>query len=77
MDVEHIWNGLLSIVVTGGGFWLKSWTSEVHRLNVLLNKTREEYQSRSDALHQMDRVMSRLDGLDAKIDRILENGGRK
>ena len=47
------------------------------RLQILLNKTREEYITKSDSLAQMDRVMNRLDGLDAKIDRILENGSRK
>jgi len=46
-------------------------------LQILLNKTREEYITKSDSLAQMDRVMNRLDGLDAKIDRILENGSRK
>lgn len=67
-----MWNGLLSIVVAGGGFWIKSWVSEVTRLQILINRTREEYVTKTESSAQMDRVMNRLDGLDAKIDRILE-----
>lgn len=67
-----MWNGLLSIVVAGGGFWIKGWVSEVTRLQILINRTREEYVTKTESSAQMDRVMNRLDGLDAKIDRILE-----
>jgi|TARA_R110000787_G_scaffold36956_2_gene94200 hypothetical protein len=77
MEPDVMWSALLSIIVTAIGFWVKSWTGEMARLQILLNKTREEYITKSDSLAQMDRVMNRLDGLDAKIDRILENGSRK
>ena len=77
MEPDVMWSALLSIIVTAIGFWVKSWTSEITRLQILINKTREEYITKSDSFAQMDRVMNRLDGLDAKIDRILENGTRK
>ena len=72
MEADTMWNAVLSVGVTAVGFWVKSWVSEVTRLNILINKTREEYATRADTSAQMDRVMNRLDGLDAKIDRILE-----
>lgn len=72
MEAEFMWNALLSIGVTAVGFWVKSWVSEVTRLQILLNRTREEYITKADSSDQMNRVMNRLDGLDAKIDRILE-----
>lgn len=72
MEMDVMWNGLLSIVIAGVGFWVKSWVSEVTRLQILLNRTREEYVTKTESSAQMDRVMNRLDGLDAKIDRILE-----
>lgn len=72
MEPETMWNAVLSIGVTAVGFWVKSWTGEVSRLQILLNRTREEYATKADTAAQMDRVMNRLDGLDAKIDRILE-----
>jgi tetrahydromethanopterin S-methyltransferase subunit G len=44
----------------------------VTRLQILLNRTREEYITKVDSSDQMNRVMNRLDGLDAKIDRLIE-----
>ena len=72
MEAEFMWNALLSIGVTAVGFWVKSWVSEVTRLQILLNRTREEYITKADSSDQMNRVMNRLDGLDAKIDRLIE-----
>ena len=72
MEADVMWSGLLSIVVTGIGFWVKSWTNEITRLQILINRTREEYVTKADSSDQMNRVMTRLDGLDAKIDRLIE-----
>jgi hypothetical protein len=72
MEAEFMWNALLSIGVTAVGFWVKSWVNEVTRLQILLNRTREEYITKADSSDQMNRVMNRLDGLDAKIDRLIE-----
>jgi hypothetical protein len=72
MEAEFMWNALLSIGVAAVGFWVKSWVSEVTRLQILLNRTREEYITKADSSDQMNRVMNRLDGLDAKIDRLIE-----
>ena len=65
MEPDVMWSALLSIIVTAIGFWVKSWTGEITRLQILINKTREEYITKSDSFAQMDRVMNRLDGLDA------------
>ena len=72
MEADVMWSGLLSIVVTGIGFWVKSWTNEITRLQILINRTREEYITKADSSDQMNRLMKRLDGLDAKIDRLIE-----
>ena len=72
MEADVMWSGLLSIVVTGIGFWVKSWTNEITRLQILINRTREEYITKADSSDQMNRLMTRLDGLDAKIDRLIE-----
>ena len=37
-----IWNIILSAIVTGMGFMLKGKFDELSRLNILLNRTREE-----------------------------------
>jgi hypothetical protein len=50
--------------------------SEVQRIQVLLNKTREEvardYMTRAEAQGDMNRIIDRLEALDAKLDRIIE-----
>ena len=72
MEMDAMWSALLSIVVTAIGFWVKSWTSEITRLKILITRTREEYITKADSAGQMNRLMTRLDGLDAKIDRLIE-----
>jgi hypothetical protein len=49
---------------------------EVQRLSILLNRTREEvardYVTRADVHADINRVIARIDNLDAKIDRLLQ-----
>ena len=72
MEADTMWSALLTIVITVVGFWVKSWTNEISRLQILINRTREEYITKADSSDQMNRLMTRLDGLDAKIDRLIE-----
>jgi hypothetical protein len=72
MEAEFMWNALLSIGVAAVGFWVKSMVGEITRLQILINRTREEYITKADSSDQMNRLMTRLDGLDAKIDRLIE-----
>ena len=72
MEADTMWSALLTIVITAVGFWVKSWTTEITRLQILINRTREEYITKADSSDQMNRLMTRLDGLDAKIDRLFE-----
>jgi len=52
----------------------------VKRLDILLNKTREElakqYITKEEVHMDIGRVIDRLEALDAKLDRILELKGR-
>jgi hypothetical protein len=75
--VEHtIWNAILSVGISVVGFFLKSVFDEIQRLQVLLNKTREEmakeYVTKSEVHADINRVMDRLDRLESKIDRLME-----
>ena len=42
------------------------------RLQILLNRTREDYATRADMHADINRVLTRIDNLDQKIDRILQ-----
>jgi len=65
MDLVHIIDGLIALIVVGGGYFLGSQAKEVKRLDILLNKTREDYAKRDD-------VTVAIYKLEEKIDRILE-----
>lgn len=75
--MEHtIWNAILSVGISVVGFFLKSVFDEIQRLQVLLNKTREEiareYVTKAEVHADINRVMDRLDRLEGKIDRLME-----
>ena len=75
--MEHtIWNAVLSVGVSVAGFFLKNMFDEVKRLQVLLNKTREEiakeYVTKTQLDADINRIFDRLDRLEAKIDRLVE-----
>jgi len=75
--MEHtIWNAILSVGVSIVGFVLKSVFDELKRLQVLINKTREEvakdYVTKSQLDADINRIFDRLDRLESKIDRLME-----
>jgi hypothetical protein len=77
MDMEHtIWNAILSVGVSVAGFFIKSMFDEIKRLQVLVNKTREEiakeYVTKSQLDADINRIFDRLDRLESKIDRLVE-----
>ncbi len=65
MDLAHIIDGLIALIVIGGGWFLSSQAKEVKRLDILLNKTREDYAKRDDVTVAINR-------LEEKIDRLLQ-----
>tara|TARA_B100000073_G_scaffold11256_1_gene9424 strand:+ start:1479 stop:1688 length:210 start_codon:yes stop_codon:yes gene_type:complete len=65
MDLVHIIDGLIALIVIGGGWFLSTQAREIKRLDILLNKTREDYAKRDDVTVAINR-------LEEKIDRILE-----
>ena len=65
MDLIHIIDGLIGIVVMGCGWFLGSQARELKRVEILLNKTREDYAKRDDVVNTINR-------LEEKVDRILE-----
>jgi hypothetical protein len=72
MEMTDLWSSILTLGVGFIGFVLRSYVLEVQRLQILLNRTREEYVTKSDNSASMNRLFGRLDLLDAKMDRILE-----
>jgi|TARA_R110000744_G_C18961015_1_gene516891 sensor histidine kinase YesM len=69
-----LWNIIVSLIVFPIGFIVRSLTSEQKRLDILMNKTREEiakdYVTRDQIEADFSRLMSTLDRMDEKIDKL-------
>ena len=67
MTIEPVffWNLLLTLVIAPAVFLFRALQQEVKRIDILLNKTREDYAKRDDVTQAINR-------LEEKIDRILE-----
>lgn len=81
MPPELIWNAILTAVLGLLGWVVKTYAEEVQRLQILLNRTREElakeYVTKAEVHNDINRVMLRLEALDTKIDRLIERSGVK
>ncbi len=73
MEVNPIlfWNGLLTLVIAPAIWVFRGMFMEVKRLDILLNKTREEYAKRDDVKEDMHNLMDALKRLEDKLDKIL------
>ena len=73
MDINPIlfWNGILTIVIAPAVWAFRGVLLEMKRLDILLNKTREEYAKREDVKDDMHTVMEALQRLEDKLDKII------
>jgi len=76
MTPEMLWNLALTAILGFVSYVLKGYADELGRLRILLNRTREEtakeYVTNSEMHSDINRVLTRMDALDAKIDRLLQ-----
>ena len=63
---------LLGLIIAGGAWWANSMTKEQKRIEILLNKTREDYATRNDVRDDMRRVMEALHRVEDKLDKALD-----
>ena len=71
-----LWNIVLSFVSALILFWVKQSADEMKRIQILLNRTREEiakeYVTKQDVHSDINRVIARLDRLDEKLDAFMK-----
>jgi Tfp pilus assembly protein PilO len=71
-----VWNILLSAAMAGLGYVLKDKSDELKRIDILLNKTREEvakeYVTKVDVHLDINRVLDRLDRMEQKLDTVIK-----
>ena len=69
------WNVILTLVIAPAIWTFRSLMLEVKRLDILLNRTREDYSTKQELREDMKMVSEALHRLEDKIDKVLENGG--
>ena len=89
MDAAIIWSSVLTAAISLLTWTIKSKFDEmqrgnaakgeeIQRLGILLNRTREEmakeYVTKAEVHADINRVIDRLEALDAQLDRLMERG---
>ena len=65
------WNIILTLVIAPAVWAFRGLVQEVKRIDILLNKTREEYATRKELRDDLTQVMDALHRLEDKLDKIL------
>ena len=73
MEMNNLIDILLGLVLVGGGWWAKECHSELKRVQILLNKTREEYATKMELRDDMNRMMEVIRRIEDKLDRLITN----
>ena len=71
IDPMLFWNIILTMVVVPFGWAFTKMFQEVKRIQILLNKTREEFARKDDVKEDMHELMDALRRLEDKLDKIL------
>ena len=71
MEMTSLIDMLLGLVVAGVAWFLSEQNKEQKRLNILVNKTREEYATKFELRDDMRQVMEALHRVEDKLDKVL------
>ena len=76
IDMTIAWNVILSLIVAPLILVIRAQIGELRRIDILVNKTREElgrdYVSKMEMETVLDRIMIGIDRLSQKVDRLFE-----
>ncbi len=75
MDPMMYWNIIITLIFAPIFHSIRTNATELKRVDILLNKTREEvakdYVTKVELTISIDRVIDRLDKLDEKMDKLI------
>lgn len=78
MDINTIWSAALSLIMGALWFFIREKFDELKRIDILLNKTREEiardYTTNAEVQRITDHIDQRFNRLEAKIDQLIQAG---
>ena len=68
------WNVVLTLVIAPAIWMFRNLMGEVKRIDILLNRTREDYSTKQELREAMRMVTDALHRLEDKLDKVLERG---
>jgi len=71
VEMTNLIDMLLGVIVAGGAWFLVGMSNELKRLTILVNRTREDYATKTELRDDMDRLMEAIHRLEDKLDRVL------
>ena len=71
IDPVMFWNLILTLVIAPAIWTFRNMMIEVKRIDILLNRTREDYASRAELKDEMQHLMDALHRVEDKLDRVL------
>ncbi len=71
MEMGSLIDSLIGLIVIAGGWFLKESHTEQKRIQILLNKTREDYATKMELRDDMNRMMEHLHRIEDKIDKLM------
>ena len=71
MEMTSLIDMLPGLVVAGVAWFLSEQNKEQKRINILVNKTREEYATKFELRDDMRQVMDALHRVEDKLDKVL------
>ena len=71
MEMSSLIDLLVGIGVAVIGWWANNITKEQKRVEILLNRTREDYATKLELRDDMRRVMEALHRVEDKLDKVL------
>ena len=72
LDPVMVWNIVLTLIVLPFGWAFGKMFSEVKRLQILLNRTREDYATKSELQSETKEIKELILRLEVKLDRFIE-----
>ena len=73
MEISPIifWNVVLTLIIAPAFWTFRNLMQEVKRVDILLNRTREDYATRKELRDDMKQVGDALHRVEDKLDRVL------
>ena len=73
MEISPIifWNVVLTLIIAPAFWTFRNFINEVKRIDILLNRTREDYATRKEMRDDMKLVVDALHRVEDKLDRVL------